>query len=375
MNTPPIVISGGGIAGLAAALALGRHDVLILEQAASFSDVGAGLQLGPNAVRALQKLGAWDAVEPVTSSPPAIHIYDAPTGKLLKTLKLGQAFAARFGAPYRVAHRADLHGALLGVVRSRPNVVIKPGCALKAVTVHSTDIAVEAGGESFSVQNLIAADGVHSAVRQQLFSGAAPLNSGHVIHRALVPLPPSSGWALDCVNLWLHPGGHVVHYPVGANPKLNIVAVTGELKTAEAHFANAAPALKDIINAAGASFSPWSGLSAPRLRSWTKGGVLLIGDAAHATLPYLAQGAAMALEDAACLASVLPGTNSLKHAFAETAARRMQRAARLQSESLSAGRNYHLHGPMRIARNAALRAMPAGLLLSRLAWIYEGGPG
>ena len=147
MHTPHIIIAGGGIAGLASALALGRHDALILEQAEAFSSIGAGLQLGPNAVRALQKLGAWDAVEPITSSPPEIHMRDGVSGKLLKRLQLGKNFESRYGAPYRVAHRADLHAALLSVVKSRPNITMRLNEKISSVDVHLDGLTLKSNAK------------------------------------------------------------------------------------------------------------------------------------------------------------------------------------------------------------------------------------
>ncbi len=372
MTVPPIIIAGGGIAGLASALALGRHDALVLEQSSSLSEIGAGLQLGPNAVRALQKLGAWEAVEPFTTNPPEIHLWDGVSGKCIKRLPLGVAFEARYGAPYRAAHRADLHAALLQIVQTRPNIQMRLNEKISSVAVHINDVAIETSGHSWSTQALIAADGVKSTIRQNLIPGSIARDSGVVHHRALIALPRIANVAMECVNVWMYPQGHVVHYPVGREQRLNIVALTPQAVRPLVYFKDAATILKKILALSDRSFTPWPGLYAPPLSSWTKGGAMLIGDAAHGTLPYLAQGAAMALEDAACLSTVLPTTRILRHAFAETAQRRMARTTKLHQETLRAGKIYHMSRMTAHVRNAVLSAAPRQLIAMRLDWLYHG---
>jgi 2-polyprenyl-6-methoxyphenol hydroxylase-like FAD-dependent oxidoreductase len=208
MSHPPIAIAGAGIAGLATALALGERHVVVFEQASSFSPVGAGLQLGPNAVRALQKLGAWDAVAPSTSSPPEIHIRDGVSGRLLKQLPLGRAFEKRYGAPYQVALRADLHTGLLAVVKTRRNVVVELGqrIAVDSSSAQGVQVTTDCGQRLF--EKLFATDGVQSAIRQSLFPGMQAIDAFETCHRAQVRTPDVSNVALDCVNLWFFPGGH-----------------------------------------------------------------------------------------------------------------------------------------------------------------------
>ncbi len=344
MDTVPVLIAGGGIAGLAAALAMARHgEILLLEREAAFSARGAGLQLGPNAVRALQALGAWEAVAPITFSPPEIHIRDGLSGRLLKRVILGGQFESRFGAPYRVAHRADLHGVLLGLAKANPAISIKMG-----VPAEQADEA-RAG-------LLIAADGVGSRIRQDLFPGSKAIDSGWLFRRALIAMPVVAGVDLSCVNLWLCPGHHVVHYPVGALGRLNIVHVVpadGALRT------SVHDGLGSLLQQV-TDWTDWPGRYAPALPAWRKGKTVLIGDAAHGTLPFLAQGAAMALEDAAALQHGVP------HLLA-----RQARVQRLHRATVSAGHSYHLTGLPAAFRNIALSLMPEPLFLSRLAWIYD----
>ena len=352
MNDNQISIIGGGIAGLATAIAaakLGRT-VTVYEKAETFDPVGAGLQLGPNAVRALKAIGAWDAVEPYTSSPPAICMRDGRTGKVLKQIKLGKNFESRFGQPYRVALRANLHFALLSVANQHSAVEIK---LRQNIQVANLD----------QFHQIIAADGIASATRKKSFPSSAPIKANDVAYRSLFQAPAVAGLDMSCVNLWLCSGGHVVHYPVGQKQNLNVVAVTKNVPP-QHQFAKAASALREIINASPA-WTPWPLAHVPPLRAWSKGNITLVGDAAHGTLPYLAQGAAMALEDAAVLAE----TNfNMEKFYSERAAR----CAKLHQRSVNAGKIYHLSGPAATARNLALALMPERSFLSGLKWLYAG---
>ncbi|MBG1231026.1 FAD-dependent monooxygenase [Aestuariivirga litoralis] len=339
---PNVSIVGAGIAGLAAAIGLARagKSVILYERAAKFEEIGAGLQLGPNAVRALQALGAWDTVEPITYAPPAIRILNGKSGRLLKEVELGAAFERRFGQPYRVAHRADLHNALVTVARGMGGIEIRLGAEIDATALQG---------------QVIAADGVRSLTRAKLFPGSEAQPVPDLIFRALVPMP-KSGAGLDCVNLWLYPGGHVVHYPVGQEKKLNLVSVT-QGQRPEQHFASVSSELQNRL-ALAAPWREWPGAYVPPLPSWQKDNITLIGDAAHGTLPFLAQGAAMALEDAAALVSVQ-----------DWAARRT-RCLRLHRETLKAGQIYHLSGPAAFIRDQVIRRTSASSFLKRLDWIY-----
>jgi salicylate hydroxylase len=372
MQKSPVTIGGAGIAGLAAALALGKRETVLLEQAKAFSDVGASLQLGPNAVRALQKLGAWDAVSPITSSPPEIHMRDGITGQLLKRLILGKSFEQQFGAPYRVARRADLHAALLSCVAAKPNVHIKFGVTLAGVRILDNHVQLDVNGTRQTVSTLVAADGVRSHIREILFPKAEALASGKIYHRGQAPLQDIRDIDVACVNVWLCPQGHVVQYPAGETQRLNIVAITPANETPGAFFRTAAPALQQVLATCDTAFTQWPGLYVNPLPHWTDGKIMLIGDAAHATLPFLAQGAAMALEDAAALHSALATQENMAAAFQQTQAQRLRRTTKLHELSLAAGKIYHHAGVMRMARNMVLRVSPANILSRRMAWIYKG---
>ncbi|MBM3521092.1 MAG: FAD-dependent oxidoreductase, partial [Alphaproteobacteria bacterium] len=226
MTEDAYLIAGGGIAGLAAALGLGRSGLgaRLFEQQPEFAEVGAGLQMSPNAVRALQWLGAWEAVEPACVVPSEIHVRDGRSGRLLQRLRLGKTFEETFGAPYRLAHRADLLQGLLSTARRQPAIELRTGASVVAMSAESRSLVFADGSRSRGAA-IIAADGIRSTLRQQVFPGTAPRSRGHRIFRALIPfadVPPAI--AADCVTLWLCPGGHVVHYAVSAWRHFNIVA-------------------------------------------------------------------------------------------------------------------------------------------------------
>ena len=349
MKHERFAILGGGIAGLAAAIALARqgHEVEVLEKAKTFDLIGSGIQLGPNAVRALQKIGAWDAVEPITYSPPALCFRSGTSGKLLKEVRLGEVFERRFGQPYRVAHRADLHSSLLAVAKSLPQVEITMG-----VSRNTTELT----------EPVIAADGIWSKTREQLFPDTAATTDSTLLFRAMIDMPQVSSLNLECVNLWFYPGAHVVHYPVGREEKLNLV-VNGLNTSPRQLLAYAANNLRELI-ASVPSWTPWPAAYVKPLASWHKDNVLLIGDAAHGTLPYLAQGAAMSLEDAAAL---LETTDPVK--FEQL---RLARCVRLHEQTLRVGQIYHFPGLNALMRNAALRFSSDETILGRVAWIYGG---
>lgn len=351
MKSETFHIIGGGIAGLASAIAVANagHKAVVMEKTTKFEAIGAGLQLGPNASRALQQLGAWDAVSPITSSPKEIHIRNGVNGKTLKRIPLGKSFEQSFGMPYRVAHRADLVKALLDVAKSKSNISIKPNCE---VTDHT------------AYENVIAADGVWSETRQILFPGSAAIITPEIFYRALLPNPSS-----DCVTLWLYPGGHVVHYPIGNPLKLNLVAIT-QGQEPQVHFAMACDELKNIL-AQVFEFTTWPAAFVQPLNKWNQGNVTLIGDAAHGTLPYLAQGAAMALEDAAALAVVLKSNILPAEAFERFVENRRKRTQKLHQATVSNGRIYHSSGIIAAARNFVLQTIPSHLLMQQMAWIYK----
>ena len=373
MADSPFLIIGGGIAGLAAGLGLARigRPSHIFEKAPSFDEIGAGLQLGPNAVRALQWLGAWDAIAPHCVSPAEIQVRDGLSGNILQRIRLGADFENHFGAPYRVAHRADLRNGLLESVRSRPNIELQANAEVTNVSIADTTLFLKSG-KTFAGQALIAADGVHSAIRNLMGVQPGKNPIGHMLHRGLVPIasvPASVN--IDVVTLWLYPGGHVVHYAVSNWRHFNIVAAVEDPEISLwAAFQGACQPLADVLEPK-INWTKWPALDLAPARNWNRNRTVLIGDAAHATLPYLAQGAAMALEDACVLSIAIQRTNELESAFRNFTQSRFRRASAIQIKSRQLGRIYHANGVLRQARNAVLKATPGRAFTKRMSWIYS----
>lgn len=389
MDEQPILIAGGGIGGLAAALGLARQGrtVRLFEQAQAFEEVGAGLQMSPNGVRALKALGAWEAVEPSCVIPSEIHMRDGLSGALLQRIRLGKPFEERFGAPYRVCHRADLLAGLL--TAAKRNFAIELNTGRRAAAVEDGGATVSLGfadGTSVRGAAVIAADGLRSTLRTSVAGEVKPVPRDVILYRGLMPLqrvPPEI--EADCVTLWLCPGAHVVHYPVSNWRNFNVVvAVDGTLPdegwkspATDGEVARQLPGVCEelsLLLAAPASWMRWQGADLPALSHWTKGRVALLGDAAHATLPFLAQGGVMALEDAIVISRELTGSPDVAAAFSAYERLRRARTARVQEQSRSMSRIYHAGGVVAAARNLTLRLSGPSYALSRLEWIYRWTP-
>ncbi len=378
-------IAGAGIAGLAAAIALARKgfDVGVFERAEQIKEIGAGLQVGPNAAAALEAIGAWQAVAPVTHAPHAVVIRDGQTGRRLASMPLGDDFATRFGKPYRVALRADLLGALLEVARSMVNIEIHTGAVVTGVTKRGQTALTFTRRDAVPADIAIGADGIRSALRHQLEPGRLISSAGHTIFRALIPLDQAPA-AVDTENviLWLYPRGHVVQY-VLPGARLNVVAahqtaanLSGWNTVADGQevtdcFSRACTELADLL-AVVAEWRKWAGRDLQPSETGLSGNVTLIGDAAHATLPYLAQGAAMALEDAAILPRfVTRETADVAQALRAFEDHRRDRTNRIITQSRRSGETYHLGGLKAKARNLVLQGLPPSAFHSRLSWIYN----
>ena len=388
MSAEKILVSGGGITGLASALAIARSGrrAIVLEREKHFQPFGAGLQLGPNAVRALQHLNAWDAIAAETYQPPEIHIRDGRTRKLLQRVILGVAFERRFGAPYRVAHRAALHEGLAKTVQSTEGIDLHMDAEVMSVANEADAVVAKTDSGNETGSALIAADGIHSPVRRGLFPAASLHLLGNTIYRNLIAMPAANeGVDLECVNLWLLPGGHVVHYPVGKKNELNIVVVTKSRIAAgdwsmPAHPNDIAAGLGAICSALSAILSApsgwkkWAAASVTGLSQWNIGNICLVGDAAHGTVPYLAQGAAMGLEDAVCLGETLKTKGSMAQRLQQVFDQRKSRASRLDGQSQAVARIYHANPALALARNALMQMAPSTWMINQLAWIYDHQP-
>ncbi len=387
------LIAGGGIGGLAAAIALARRGIgcKILERSHFAEETGAGIQLGPNATRALQALGVLDAIEPYAFRPDAIVIYDGISGRKLTAMPLGSAVQERYGAPYLTLRRADLHAALRAGLAGLSAITLKSGFELAAIDAERSDgvVARAADGSDAKGTCLIGADGLWSTLRAVSNPAARLRFAGATAWRAQLPrdtLP--APFAEPVVGLWLGPGTHLVHYPVGGGADLNMVAVTeggvgassasrqgwsqsGSASDVIARFARWATHAKGLLERA-EGWRGWSLYRLTGLKSWSAGRLTLLGDAAHPVLPYLAQGAALAIEDAAALAVCLaeaPGDPA--SAFRRYEALRRPRAARVQRAARRFGFLYHLGGPLAEARNFILARRREANALRRFDWLYR----
>ena len=385
-RAPPILIAGGGIGGLALALALARRgrDALVLEQRDRFATAGAGIQLGPNGVRALEGLGLAPALAGLIGAPISLAVHAGRTGRVLATLPLGAWIAARHGAPYWVAHRGDLHQALLSAALAEPRITLRTGYALAAPVVIGGGVEVTSSvGEVVGGSALVGADGLWSRVRQSLWPTSAPVFVGATATRAVIPAASAGRLAGSRVGLWLTPAVHVVHYPVRGGAEIAVVVIAAEhwserewdvaadAASLQARLAGFHPSLTEVL-ATVRDWRKWGLFCLARLNAWSRGRVTLIGDAAHPMLPYLAQGGALALEDAlvlaACVVAENPGEE--QRAFRSYEALRRNRAERVQRASRRQGRIYHLPPPLSWGRDLLLHALPGERLMAGLDWLY-----
>lgn len=388
-----LLIAGAGIGGLAAALAASRAgwQARVFEQAAAFSEVGAGIQLGPNATRILGEWGVLPALQAKACLPARLVARDAYSGRELAALALGDAFEARYGAPYLTVLRTDLHAALLQAVEGE-DVGLEAGRRLASVLERPEAVRVVLSGVGpCEGDALVGADGLWSAVRPVLVADGAPRASDHVAYRALVPMArvPEACRAME-VTAWLGPRLHVVTYPVAGGTQLNVVcvvqqAVEGPLQgwdlpgTGErlrAALGTVCGPLQAAVDAA-PSWGLWvlhDRAPVAGAQQMARGRVVLLGDAAHPMRPYLAQGAAMAIEDAYALGRSLAAVRDrivdVETALQRYALDRWQRVARVQRRSLRNATIFHAAGPVRLARDIALRGLGARLM--DVPWLYGG---
>ncbi|MFN3377606.1 MAG: FAD-dependent monooxygenase [Burkholderiaceae bacterium] len=395
MTTEQVLVAGGGIGGLAAALAAARAgcEVRLYERAAAFSEVGAGVQLGPNVVRILHGWGLADALSAVAAVPDRLQVRSALHGGVLAELPLGARAEQRYGAPYVTIHRADLHSLLRQAVQALKGVTLHLGHTLRGYADQGDSVQLHmASGKWVEGDALIGADGLWSTVRQGLLGPERPRVSGHLAYRALVPqdaLPPAL--RTGCVTAWLGPRLHAVQYPVRRGTHQNLVVIVHgpaphDLEHWD-HSANAADlehalagtcaALQRAVRGvaeAGHGWRLWPLCDRPPVagaEEMAHGLVALLGDAAHPMRPYLAQGAGMAIEDAAELERALAQRAiDMPLRLRRYALNRWQRNAQVQARSERNGRIFHATGPVRWGRDLSLRWLGARLL--DVPWLYRG---
>ncbi|MCB1443080.1 MAG: FAD-dependent monooxygenase [Methyloceanibacter sp.] len=389
----PVLIAGGGIGGLTTAIALGRKDIdsQVLERSAFDNEAGAGIQLGPNATRILGPLGVLDVLMPKTFRPEAVWLFDGLSGKKLATVPLGDTAERRYGAPYLTAHRADLHEALRAAAANARHVTLTPNFTVASIEDGGGITVASLDGPSVQGSALVGADGIWSTVRKWIAPEASLSFTGATAFRSLLPLGSlPSPFSEPIVGLWLGPRTHLVHYPVRSGEALNVVAVTetgrkeegwnrsAETETVRANFTRWCETAQGLLEFA-PSWRAWSLFSLSALPQWHRGPITLLGDAAHPVLPYLAQGAALAIEDAATLADHLDAARGSPGAAFQAYERvRGVRADRVRRTSQRLGRAYHmgdagLGGMARIARNAILGLRGADATLRGFDWLYGYG--
>ncbi|UYO00589.1 MAG: FAD-dependent monooxygenase [Devosia sp.] len=374
------VIAGAGISGLALALALAKFGatVVVLERQPALQEFGAGLQISPNARHVLNQLGLDAALSGVSFEPAALDVYRQRAMAPLVSLDLGRAVTERFDAPYAVMHRADLANILYKACRRFANVDILFGIRQWDVVSHARGVTVsvdEASGQSRTIRAraFIGADGVHSQTRQGVLDGGAPQFGDRLAWRTLISMDSAAGQiATDRVSVFLGRGFHLVCYPLPHRRQVNLALFQPSRlpeSAGQPRLGRVGPRVRTLLAAAGSSWSAWP-LYTVRQRAWSKGNIGIIGDAAHAMVPFQAQGAAMGIEDAAVLAPLLVGTGHAEQALADFANIRQSRVSKVAALSVSNGRIFHLGWPASMARDLVMRLQGRQAHLRRLGWIY-----
>ena len=385
----PILISGGGIGGLIAAYCLAHKGfaVRLFEQSPEFREVGAGIQLGPNIFRMLEKVGLKDVVLADAHRPPAQEMRDALTGKLITRIPLGAEFEARFGQPYAVTHRADIHGTFLKACEGSDLVSLETNRRVDDFTDHGDHVTVTLNnGETARGRVLIGCDGMWSTIRERIVGDGKPRVSGHIAYRAVLKRDdvPEDLWRPDVV-LWAGPRTHFVHYPLRRGELYNLVAVfhsdhyeegwnaEGAKDVMWQHFRMDVPQVTRMLERI-ETWRMWVLCDREPVKDWTKGNVTLLGDAAHPMLQYLAQGACMATEDAVILADRMAASpDDLSAAFKSYQQDRYLRTGRTQIMARVYGEFYHARGVAAELREMALAGRTPQQSYDGIEWLY-GGP-
>ena len=389
MNSQAVLIAGGGIGGLATALGLARKGVhsIVLERSAELGEIGAGIQIGPNAFHCFDYLGVGDEARSKAVYIDSLRLMDAVKGEPIASIPLDEPFRQRFKNPYAVVHRADLHGVLLEACRANPLIELRTSYAVeryeqdgKTVRVYCKDKGMLEG------QALIGADGLRSNIRQQLVGDGEPRVSGHTTYRSVIPteqMPEDLRW--NAATLWAGPKCHIVHYPLKGWKVFNLVvtyhndvqeAVAGKPVSKDEvrqGFEHIHPRAQQIIEH-GENWKLWVLCDRDPIMNWVDGRVALLGDAAHPMLQYFAQGACMAMEDAVCLSHMfeLHGTN-VETALQQYLGQRMARTARVQLSSRLIGEYiYHPDGAKAAVRNHVMSKRSPEEWYIGLAWLYGG---
>jgi 3-hydroxybenzoate 6-monooxygenase len=397
MATPrsdqPVIVAGGGIGGLAAALALVRqgYTVAVLEQAPEIGEIGAGIQLGPNAFHAFDALGVGEAARSLAVYTDSLVMHDAVDEQLVGRIETGEAFRRRFGNPYAVVHRADVHGCLLAGVKASDRASFHTNTRVDRIEQDSTDpshanhtvTAVDQNGKRWTGQALIGAEGGKSVLRQQ-YVNDPPRVTGHVVYRAVVDradFPADLQW--NAASLWAGPKCHLVHYPLRGGEQYNIVVTfhsrqqeqwgvtDGSKAEVESYFEGICPKARQLIELP-KTWKRWATADREPIANWVFGRAALLGDAAHPTTQYMAQGACMAMEDAVTLGEAL---NACGHNWGRALQlyqkSRITRTARIVLSGREMGRLYHAAGVERLVRNALWHGRTQERFYDAIDWLYS----
>jgi salicylate hydroxylase len=387
--TKPFLIAGGGIGGMAAALGLAQKGFssVVLEKSAEFSEIGAGIQLGPNAFHAFDYLGVGDAARERAVYVEKLRLMDALAGEEIVHIPLDEPFRERFGNPYAVVHRADLYGALFDACTAAGGIELRANAAVDRYEQDGDSVTVYlSNGEPATGRALIGADGLWSKVREQVVGDGAPRVSGHTTYRSVIPveqMPEDLRW--NAATLWAGPKCHIVHYPLSGWKVFNLVVtyhndapepvagLTVSKEEVRRGFEHIHPRAQQIIEH-GNDWKLWVLCDRDPVENWVDGRVALLGDAAHPMMQYYAQGACMALEDAVCLAHMMEthGGN-LDTAFEAYRQQRVVRTARVQLGARAIGDHiYHPSGAHALVRNSIMQGLSANDWYDRLDWLYGG---
>ena len=381
----PVLVTGGGIGGLAAALALVRQGftVQVFEQAAEIGEIGAGIQLGPNAFHAFDALGVGDKARGRAVYTDYMVMHDAIDEYQVGKIPTGAAFRQRFGNPYAVIHRVDVHLSLLEGAQETGRVSFQTSTRIVRVEQDASSVTVyDQNGKAYRGQALIGADGVKSAVREQ-FGGDPARVTGHVVYRAVVDkqdFPEDLQW--NAASIWVGPNCHLVHYPLRGGEQYNVVVTfhsreqeewgvrDGSKEEVESYFQGICPKARQLIELP-KNWKRWATADREPIGTWSFGRVTLLGDAAHPTTQYMAQGACMAMEDAVTLGEALRmHDNDWTKALDLYQRSRVARTARIVLSSREMGRIYHAKGVERVVRNDLWRGRSPERFYDAMEWLY-----
>ena len=381
----PVIVSGGGIGGLAAALALVRQgfSVKVLEQAPEIGEIGAGIQLGPNAFHAFDALGIGEKARGRAVYTDEMVMHDAVDGALVGRIPTGEAFIKRFGNPYAVIHRVDVHKSLLEGAQETGRVEFLTSTRGTRIEQDADSVTVvDQHGAAHRGQALVGADGVKSVVREQYVGDPARV-TGHVVYRAVVDkkdFPVDLQW--NAAAIWVGPNCHLVHYPLRGGEQYNVVVTfhsrqqeewgvtDGSKEEVQSYFQGICPQARQLIDLP-KTWKRWATADREPIGQWSFGRATLLGDAAHPTTQYMAQGACMAMEDAVTLGEALRlHNNDWPQALALYQRSRVARTARIVLSSREMGRIYHAKGVERLVRNDLWKGRTPERFYDAMEWLY-----